>query len=53
MTLMKLKLNLSHYDLAFRCVPTVSRILSTWIFMMGNKMKDILIKWPSREALQK
>ena len=56
MTLMKLRLNLSHYDLAF-CfnvsVPTVSRILSRWIFMMDNKMNDTLIKWPSREALQK
>ena len=56
MTLMKLRLNLSHYDLAFRfnvSVPTVSRILSRWIFMMDNKMNDTLIKWPSREALQK
>ena len=56
MTLMKLRLNLIHYDLAFRfnvSVPTVSRILSRWIFMMDNKMKDTLIKWPSREALQK
>ena len=56
MTLMKLRLNLSHYNLAFRfnvSVPTVSRIFSRWIFMMDNKMKDTLIKWPSREALQK
>jgi len=56
MTLMKLRLNLSRYDLAFHfnvSVPTVSRILSRWIFMMDDKMKDALIKWPSREALQR
>ena len=54
--LMTLMLNLSCYDLAFHfniSVPTVSRILSRWIFMMDNKMKDMLTKWPSREALQK
>ena len=56
MTMMKLRLNLSHYDLAFHfnvSVPTVSRILSRWIFMINGKMRDRLIKWPSREALQK
>ena len=56
MTMMKLRLNLSQYDLAF-CfnvsVPTVSRILSRWIFLMDDKMRNTLIKWPSREALQK
>ena len=56
MTLIKLRLNLSHYDLAFRfnvSVPTVSRILSKWIFMMDDRMKDTLIKWPSRKASQR
>ena len=56
MTLMKLRLNISHYDLAFRfnvSVPTVSRILSRWIFLMDGKVKDALIRWPSREALQR
>ena len=56
MTMMKLRLNLSQYDLAFRfnvSVPTVSRIISRWIFLMDDKMRNTLIKWPSREALQK
>ena len=56
MTMMKLRLNLSHYDLAFRfnvSAPTVSRIPSRWIFIMDDKMRDMLIKWPSGEALQK
>ena len=41
MTMMTLRLNFSHYDLAFRfnvSVPTVSRSLSRCIFMMDSKM---------------
>jgi hypothetical protein len=56
MTLMKLRLNLSTYDLAFRfgvSVSTVSRILKKWIFAMDLRIGSALIKWPSREALQR
>ena len=55
MTLMKLRLNLSHYDLGFRfgiCKATVGRIFKKWIFLMNSKMGTTLIKWPSREAIR-
>ena len=55
LTLMKLRLNLSNYDLGFRfCVheTTVSRILSRWLQLMDIRLSP-LIRWPEREELQK
>ena len=56
LTIMKLRLNLNHYDLAFRfgiCQTTAGRIFKKWIFLMHSRMGDTLIKWPSRESLQR
>ena len=56
LTVMKLRLNLNHYDLAFRfriCQTTAGRIFKKWIFLMYSRMGTTLIKWPSREALQR
>ena len=55
MTLMKLRLNLSNYDLGFRfCVhdTTVSRIIIKWVQFMDVRLSP-LIHWPEREQLQK
>ena len=55
LTMMKLQLNLNHYDLAFRfgiCQTTAGRIFKKWIFLMHSRMGNSLIKWPSRESLQ-
>ena len=56
LTMMKLRLNLNHYDLAFRfgiCQTTAGRIFKKWIFLMHSRMGNSLIKWPSRESLQR
>ena len=55
LTLMKLRLNLSNYDLAFRFAvseSTVGRVFSKWINAMDSRLSP-LIKWPDRESLQK
>ena len=55
LTLMKLRLNLSNYDLGFRfCIheTTVSRILTRWLQFMDIRLSP-LIRWPEREELQK
>ena len=54
-TLMKLRLNLSNYDLGFRfCVheTTVSRVLTNWIQILDVRLSK-LIYWPEKEDLQK
>ena len=54
-TLMKLRLNLSNYDLAFRSSvleSTVGRVFSKWIKLMDIRLSQ-LIKWPDRGELQK
>ena len=56
LTIMKLRLNLSHFDLAFRfgiCQTTAGRIFKKWIFLMCARMGTALIKWPTREAIQR
>lgn len=56
LTLMKLRLNLSYYDLGFRfgvCRTTVARIFKKWIYIMNTKMSESLIKWPDRDAIQR
>lgn len=48
LTLMKLRMNLLHEDLAFRfkiSVSLVTRILSTWIPFLGLELKK-LVQWP-------
>lgn len=55
LTLMKLRLNLSNYDLGFRfCIheTTVSRALTKWLQLMDVRLST-LIKWPERDQLQK
>ena len=55
LTLMKLRLNASNYDLGFRfgiCESTVSRVFSRWIEAMDVRL-SFLISWPERESLQK
>lgn len=55
LTLMKLRLNLSNYDLAFRFAvseSTVGRVFSKWIAAMDGRL-SLLMKWPDRECLQK
>jgi len=55
MVLMKLKLALTHHDLAFRfCVPVqaVSEVICTHIDVMANVM-SILIPWPNRDTVNK
>ena len=50
MTLMKLRLNVSNFDLAFRfgvCNMTVKRVLRKCIFHMDSMMGKSLIKWPT------
>ena len=56
LTLMKLRLNLSNYDLSFRfgiCLSTVGRVFRKWIFLMNSRLGTTLIKWPCWEAIQK
>ena len=55
MVLMKLRLNVSFQDLAYRfmvSVPTVSRIFWSWINAMDNRLSGLL-HWPARENLWK
>ena len=54
--IMKLRLNLNHFDLAFRfgiSQTTVGRIFKKWIFLAYSRMGTTLIKWPTREAIQR
>lgn len=54
LTLMKLRLNLSSFDLAFRfCIheTTVGRISTKWLQLMEVQM-TLLIQWPDRERIQ-
>lgn len=53
--LMKIRLNLSHLDLAYRygvSCSTVTRVFSSTINVMASRFKP-LICWPSREELRK
>lgn len=53
LTLMKLRLHLSNYDLGFRFgihETTVSRILTKWVQLVDIRLRG-LIHWPSRECL--
>lgn len=55
LTLMKLRLNLSNYDLGFRfCIheTTVSRCITKWLQLMDVRLTP-LIQWPDRDCLQK
>ena len=55
LTLMKLRLNLSNYDLGFRfCIheTTVSRVLTRWLQLIDIRLSP-LIRWSEREELQK
>ena len=55
MTLIKIRLNLSNYDLGFRfCVSeaTVGRIFQKWIAAMDTCLSPIIL-WPEREAVEK
>ena len=55
LTLMKLRLNASNYDLGFRFginASTVSRLFSKWIEAMNVRL-SFLITWPDRESIQK
>lgn len=56
LTLMKLRLNLSNYDLAFRfgiSLSTAGRIFKKWIFVMNSRLGTTLVKWPNRDAIQR
>ena len=55
LTLMKLRLNASNYDLAFRfgvSESTVSRVFTKWIEAMDIRL-SFLITWPDRESIRK
>jgi len=55
LTLMKLRLNVSNYDLGFRfgiSASTVSRVFSKWIEAMDVRL-SFLITWPDRENIRK
>ena len=55
LVLMKLRMNPSNYDLAFRfCVheTTVSRCLNKWIQIMDARL-SCLIQWPNTDSLHK
>ena len=55
LTMMRLRLNLTFQDLAYRfniSKSTASRIFDKWIVVMARELK-FLIKWPDREVLQK
>ena len=55
LTLMKLRLDVSNYDLGFRFVisaSTVSRVFSKWIEAMDIRL-SFLITWPDQENLRK
>ena len=53
MVLMKLRLNVSYQDLAYRfmvSLSTVSRIFSSWMIVMDTRLSS-LVFWPEREQL--
>ena len=55
LTLMKLRLDVSNYDLGFRfgiSASTVSRVFSKWIEAMDIRL-SFLITWPNRKNLRK
>lgn len=55
LVLMKLRLNLTNHDLAYRfkiCPTQVSKILSQCIPVLSNRLR-FLIKWPSKEKVLK
>ena len=55
LTLMKLRLDVSNYDLGFRfgiSASTVSRVFSKWIEAIDIRL-SFLITWPDRENLRK
>ena len=55
LTLMKLRLNASNYDLGFRfgiSESSVSRVFSKWIEALDVRL-SFLVTWPDRESLQK
>ena len=55
LTLMKLRLNASNYDLGFRfgvSESTVSRVFAKWIEAMDIRL-SFLITWPDRESIRK
>ena len=55
LTLMKLRLNSSSQDLAYRfnvSFPTVSRILLKWLTVLDVASKPLIL-WPDRESLRK
>ena len=54
LTLMKIRLNLSNFDLGFRfgiSESTVGRLFCKWIEIMDIRLK-FLITWPDKETLQ-
>ena len=55
LTLMKLRLNASNYDLGFRfnvSESTVSRVFIKWIEAMDIRL-SFLVLWPDKESIQK
>ena len=51
LTLMKLRLDSPYKDLAYRfgiSISTVSRIISKWLTMMDDELRDLII-WPTRD----
>ena len=53
--LMKLRLNLSIYDLGFRFSiheTTISRVLKRWLFLVDSKLFHLII-WPERVQVRK
>jgi hypothetical protein len=55
LTLMKLPLNASNYDLGFRfglSESAISRVFTKWIAAMDIQL-SFLITWPDRESIQK
>ena len=54
LTLMKMRLNVSNFDLAFRfgiSATTVGRVLTRWIETMDARL-SFLVTWPNRENLR-
>ena len=55
LTIMKLRLNLNNYHLAFRfsvSTVTVGRVFSRWIGAMDVRLSP-LVRWPERESVQR
>ena len=52
LTLIKLRLDSPYKDLAYRfgiSISTVSRIISKWLTMMDDELRDLII-WPTRDS---